>query len=129
MIAAAGVGLALGCDRYWQSSVPAQIVGGGYPQATAPAFDTIAGDLLFGAMPFFALALVTLLSGARVFAILCVGLLGLLTVWEYRTDAHDPSSTAALVFLSSWAVGIPLALAAGVADAAWPWPNSPDASR
>lgn len=126
-IAAAGVGLSLGFDHYWQSKIaPVPVVGGGYPPITAPAFDSIAGDLLFAAMPFFALAVVTLLLGARVFALLAVGLLVVLTLWEYRTNAHDSSSTASLVFLWSWFGGVPLAIAAGVADTAWPWLKSSD---
>jgi hypothetical protein len=126
VIAAAGVGVSLGCDHYWQTKTePVPVVGGGYPPITPPAFDSVAGDLLFAAMPFFALALVTLLLGARVFAVLALGLLVILTVWEYRTNANDSSSTAGVVFLSSWFVGVPLAIAAGVADTAWPWRRSP----
>ena len=95
------------------------VVGGGYPPITAPTFDSVTGDLLFAAMPFFALAVVTLLFGARAFALLAVGLLVILTLWEYRTNAQDSSSTFGLVFLWSWFGGVPFAIAAGVADRTW----------
>jgi hypothetical protein len=126
-IAAGGVALSLGCDHYWQSTIePVRVVGGGYPPITAAAFDSVAGDFLFAAMPFFVLAVVTLLLGARVFAVLAIALFVVLTLWEYRTNAHDSSSTASLVFLWSWFAGVPLAIAAGVADTAWPWLKSSD---
>jgi|SRR6266700_77347 len=125
-IAAAGVGFSFGCDHYWQTKIPpVQIVGGGYPPIAAPTFDSVAADLLFAAMPFFALAVVTFLFGARVFAVLTVALLAALTLWEYRANAHNSSSTAGLVFLWSWFGGIPLAIAAGIADTAWPWLKRP----
>jgi hypothetical protein len=130
VIAAAGVGLSLACDHYWQSKIePVPVVGGGYPPITAPTFASITVDVLFAAMPFFALAVVALLVGARVFAVLAVGLLAVLTLWEYRTNAHDSSSIPGLVFLWSWFGGVPLAIAAGVADAAWPWLKSADRPR
>jgi hypothetical protein len=113
-IAAIGVGLALGADHYWQSKIPpVQVVGGGYPPITARAFDSISGDLLFGALPFLGLAVATLLLGARVFSLLAVMLLGVLTLWEYRANAHDTSSTAGLVFGWSW-LGGGLIVATGV---------------
>jgi hypothetical protein len=121
VVAAGGVAVALGCDHYWQSKLaPVPIVGGGYPALTAPAFSSVEGDLEFGAMPFLVLAVVALLLGARASVVVAAALLAALTVWEYRANAHATSSTGGLVFLWSWVVGVPLALAAVVADTAWP---------
>jgi hypothetical protein len=126
-IAATGVALSLSRDHYWQSKIPPiRIVGGGYPPITAPTFNSVTGDLLFAAMPFFALAVATLLFGVRVFALLAVPLLGLLTVWEYRTNAHDTSSTAGLVFLWSWVGGgFIVAAAVGIDEAVRHWRSAP----
>jgi hypothetical protein len=120
VIAAIGVATALGCDHYWQSQIPPQqVVGGGYPPITAPAFGSVVGDLLFGALPFVVLAAAVLLFGGRVFVVLALAFLVVLTIWEYLANATDSSSTAALVFLGSWSFGLPVVLGAVFADAAW----------
>ncbi len=65
IVAAIGISVVLGCDHYWQSKIASvPIVGGGYPPITVPAFNSITGDLLFGALPFVALAVATLSRAA-----------------------------------------------------------------
>jgi hypothetical protein len=108
----------LGCDHYWQSKIPPQqIVGGGYPAITAPMFNSVTGDLLFGAMPFVVLAGVALISRGRLLVALEFSILVVLTVWEYRANAGDSTSTAGIVFLWSWFAGIAIVVAAIVHDA------------
>jgi hypothetical protein len=118
VIAAVGVAVALGCDHHWQTKIPdQQIVGGRYPPITAPAFSSVSADLQFAAVPFFVLAVLSFMLGGRILVALGTVALVAMTVWEYQANATSTSSTAGLVFLFSWFVGIPLALTVSALDA------------
>ena len=107
-----GVALCLLLDYYWQTKLPAvEIVGGGYPSIQPPRFNSVSGDLLIAAAPFYVLGIVVALSRVRLMsvAISLVAITGL-TVFEYRTNATSDGSTAAVVFVWSWFAGIPLAM-------------------
>src|SRR5713226_1451093 len=61
-----GAAVCLGNDHHWQAKIkPIQIVGGGYPPIRAPAFDSIGGDLIFVAVPFYVLAALIVVFGTR----------------------------------------------------------------
>jgi hypothetical protein len=119
VVAGSGAAVCLANDHYWQSKItPIPIVGGGYPPIRAPAFDSIGGDLLLVAIPFYVLAALVVVFNTRILAaVIALAALVYLTVLEYRWNATSDSSTAPIVFLWSWFGGIPIVAVVAALDA------------
>jgi hypothetical protein len=100
------------------SALPSTTTGGHSSRwhAASPTirrFGSIAGDLLFVAIPFYVLAVLTVATRIRLLAAAVGGAaIALLTVWEYRWANTTDSSTAGLAFVGAIQFGIPLAVAA-----------------
>lgn len=109
VIAIGGAALCLALDHYWWSRHPVErgLAGGG------ERFGSATGDLLFVAIPFYVLAVITLTTRIRLVAsAVGGGAIALLTVYEYHWANTTDSSTAGLAFVGAIQVGIPLAIGA-----------------
>jgi hypothetical protein len=105
VVAAIGVAGSIGLDAYWQSRVPNGSV-------------SYVGDLLFSALPFLVLALLMFMSGCLTVPWVGAVALLVLTYYENRSNAKADTSTAGLVFLGSWIIGIPISALSVAVEAA-----------
>ena len=118
LIVIVGAVLCLANDRYWQSKVPPlEIIGGGYPPIQPPTFDSVLGDLVLVAFPFYLLAAMVLITRVHRLAVAAAfAALTVLTVFEFRWDHLTDSSTASLAYLAALIYGIPIVVLAVVLD-------------
>jgi hypothetical protein len=117
VIAIGGAALCLALDHYWWSRHPVERGLANYPPlriaGAGAQFGSATGDLLFVAIPFYVLAVLTAATRIRLFAsAVGGGAIALLTVLEYRWANTTDSSTAGLAFVGAIQVGVPLAIGA-----------------
>jgi hypothetical protein len=116
VIAAGGAALCLALDHYWWSKQPVSRGLPNYPPlriaGTGGPFGSASGDLLFVAIPFYALAVLIAVTRIRALAA-AVGAaaIGVLTVFEYDWANTTDSSTAGLAFVGAIQLGVPIAIA------------------
>jgi len=116
VVAAGGAALCLSLDHYWWSKQPLYRGLPNYPPlriaGEGGSFESVAGDLLFVAIPFYVMAVITTLTRIRALAaLLGTAAIGALTFFEYRWANTTDSSTAGLAFVGAIQAGIPIAIA------------------